>query len=72
MIYEPGFFRGKPGMERVCILKQENTEMLSDLLGVATIQYDPHGQWKYDLAKELQLLGYDVDANDVNCLRIPP
>ncbi len=38
-------------------------EMPSNHSGVLYVFFDPSGQWKFFLAKELQECGYLVDAN---------
>jgi len=65
VIFELGFFVGKLGRERVCVLYQEvaNFEMPTDYSGVLYTPFDRKGRWQFDLVKELKACDYDVDAN---------
>jgi predicted nucleotide-binding protein len=37
--------------------------MPSDLGGILYVEYDASGKWRFDVAKELQAAGYEVDLN---------
>lgn len=65
VILELGFFVGKLGREKVLPLyrKADNFEHPSDFAGVLYKEFDEHGHWRFELVKELQAEGYDVDAN---------
>ncbi len=65
VILELGFFVGKLGRERVLPLyrKADNFELPSDFAGVLYKEFDDHGKWQFELARELKAAGYDVDAN---------
>ncbi len=65
VIFELGFFIGKLKRGNVVTLLEtnENFEFPSDYKGVVYILFDVHGNWKFDLVKELKSAGYDVDAN---------
>lgn len=65
VILEMGFFLGKLGRERVFVLYLEDgkLELPSDYSGVLYTKYDAAGNWRFELVKELQAVGYDVDAN---------
>jgi len=63
VIFELGYFLGRLGRERVCALYENNVEIPTDYSGVAYVELDSAGKWKFDLAKELRAVGYSVDAN---------
>lgn len=70
VILELGFFLGKLGRANVMVVhnKAPNFEMPSDYEGVIFIPYDPEdevGGWKIEVTRELQDIGFDVDANDI-------
>lgn len=62
VIAEMGFFIGLLGRDRVSVIRRGNIEMPSDFIGLGYISYD-NTSWKFDLARELKSVGYDVDAN---------
>mgnify|MGYP001611856126 CR=1 FL=1 len=63
VILELGYFLGKLGRERVCILYENGVEIPSDYTGVVYTQLDTGGKWRFDLSKELKAAGYQIDAN---------
>ncbi len=66
VILELGFFLGKLGRDRVFVLcKQEQGELEipSDYSGILYTPYDSPGRWQLELVKELQAVGFNVDAN---------
>lgn len=60
VVFEAGFFMGKLSRERVVLLADSDIEMPSDLSGVV---YTTSKNWQFDLLKELNAMGYAVDAN---------
>lgn len=60
VVFEAGFFMGKLGRDHVIILADKNVEIPSDLAGVV---YTDTASWQFDLLKELNAMGYTVDAN---------
>jgi predicted nucleotide-binding protein len=52
VVLELGYFLGKLGRSRVCVLRKGGFEIPSDIQGVLYIELDPHGTWKNTLAKE--------------------
>jgi len=68
VILELGYFIGCLGRDKVCALKVGDLVMPSDILGVLWVTFDS-GQWKQDLAKELQAAGFTIDWNRVMGLR---
>ena len=65
VILELGYFIGKLGRNKVFVLFKDeiNFEHPSDFVGVL---YTPFkGGWEFEMVKELQTCGYDVDANNL-------
>lgn len=63
VILELGFFLGKIGREKVCVLYKEGVEIPSDYQGVLYTPYDSSGSWRSQLAKELKHAGFAVDLD---------
>ena len=65
VVFELGFFIGKLGRHKVCVLTKGNPEIPSDYAGVEYIPIDAAGAWKMRLMGELKVAEFDVDANRV-------
>ncbi|WP_417719314.1 TIR domain-containing protein [Salipiger sp.] len=65
VIMELGYFTGVLGRRRTIILKEDEVEAPSDILGIAYTPVDPGGAWRYRLAKELKAAGFDIDLNAI-------
>lgn len=63
VILELGYFMGKIGRKRVCVLYEKSVELPSDYYGVVYIEIDDRGAWRYALGKELKEAGLQVDLN---------
>jgi predicted nucleotide-binding protein len=65
VVLELGFFLGKLGRERVLVLHRQAPafELPSDYAGVLFKPFDDAGGWRLELVKELNALGFSVDAN---------
>ena len=63
VIFELGFFVGKLGRGRACLIRKGETEIPSDLYGVIYTDLDASEGWKLKLVKELKAAGLDFDAN---------
>jgi predicted nucleotide-binding protein len=63
VVFELGYFVGKIGRGRVCVLYSEGVEMPSDYFGVEYVSLDSKGAWRYRLGRELREAGYAVDLN---------
>ncbi len=63
VIFELGYFVGKLGRGRVCLLHKATAEIPSDLSGVVYEAIDPAGAWKTKLANELLAAGVDADKS---------
>lgn len=60
VVFEAGYFMGKLGRDKVIFIADPSVEMPSDLQGVV---YTDTKDWKIDLAKELDEIGYNIDFN---------
>lgn len=65
VILELGYFLGKLGRARVCVLYEKGVEIPSDYQGVLFLQLATGESWKFELVKELREAGYNVDANRI-------
>ena len=63
VVFELGFFIGKLGRERICALYKGEVEIPSDFSGVLWIRMDVEGGWQLKLAKEINVVGIEVDLN---------
>lgn len=63
VVLELGYFMGKIGRHKVCVLYEKGVELPSDYYGVVFIEIDEKGAWRYALAKELRQGGLAVDLN---------
>ncbi|MDH5682872.1 MAG: nucleotide-binding protein [candidate division WOR-3 bacterium] len=60
VIFELGFFVGRLGRGRVCILCKDKVEIPSDYQGVVYTQFDNAGGWKNKLVKEMLARGIHI------------
>jgi hypothetical protein len=63
VIFEFGYFLGKLGQGRVCVLYKEGVEILSDYPGIMYIPMDSRGGWRLLVAKEIKQAGIEIDLN---------
>lgn len=63
VIFELGYFTGRLGRGRVCLLRKGNVEMPSDLFGVIYTEMDAAEGWKAKLVAELRAAKLSFDAN---------
>lgn len=63
VIFELGYFAGKLGRGKTCLLRKGDVEMPSDLFGVIYSDLDANGGWKIKLVQEMKAAGLDFDAN---------
>jgi len=63
VILELGYFLGRLGRNRVCVLYSSNVEIPSDYSGVLYIPLDEQGAWHFSIAKEMKAAGLLVDMN---------
>lgn len=65
VVFELGYFAGKLGRGRVCLLRKGVIEIPSDLHGVIYTELDANDGWKLVLARELKTAGLKFDAAKV-------
>ena len=65
VILELGYFMGKLGRERVCVLHKEEVELPSDIYGIVYVPMDSSDGWQLKLAKEMNHAGLPIDPNDL-------
>lgn len=63
VLLELGYFLGKLGRKRVCVIYEDGVELPSDYYGVVFIPIDTGGAWRFLLGKELKHAGLTVDLN---------
>lgn len=65
VLLELGYFWGKLGRNRVCLLNGIGDALTSDLRGLGYTSTQNGETWKLELARELKAAGYKIDANDL-------
>nr|WP_245436894.1 MULTISPECIES: nucleotide-binding protein [Rhizobium] len=65
VIFELGYFSGKLGRGKVCLLRKGDVEIPSDLFGVVYTDMDSSDGWKMALVKELKAAKLEFDPNRV-------
>jgi len=63
VIFEFGYFLGKLGRGKVCVLYKEGVEIPSDSSVLVTIPMDSRGGWRLLVAKEIKRAGIEIDLN---------
>jgi len=63
VIFELGYFVGKLGRGRACLLRKGDVEMPSDLAGVIYTELDAADGWMHKLVRELKAAQIQFDAN---------
>ncbi len=66
VVLELGYFVGRLGRDRVCVLRRGDVEIPSDIGGVLYRQFDDAGGWKSKLAKELEAARYTIEWDKVH------
>ena len=66
VIFEHVYLIGKLGCEKVCaLLHGTNIEVPGDLSGVVYVNKNDGNSWKYEIAKEMKAVGYEIDMNKI-------
>jgi len=63
VIFELGYFAGKLGRGRTCLLRKGAVEIPSDLYGVIYTEMDDANGWKLKLIKEMKTAKLDFDTS---------
>ncbi len=63
VVFEHGYLIGKLGRNRVSAIVKGDVETPGDISGIVYTEMDSKGAWKYELAKNMQAVGIDVDLN---------
>lgn len=63
VLIELGYFWGKLGRDRVCLLNAIGSALSSDLAGLGYTALDERGAWRIELARELKSAGYTFDTS---------
>ena len=61
VILEFGYFWGRLGRKRLCVLYKEGVELPSDIRGIAYVPMDNFDGWKQKLAKEMNRAKLPID-----------
>lgn len=61
VVLEFGYFWGKLGRKRLCVLYKEGVELPSDMKGIAYVPMDISEGWKLKLAREMKQAGLPID-----------
>jgi hypothetical protein len=65
VIFELGYFAGKLGRGRACLLRKGDVEIPSDLYGIIYTEMDAGEGWKLKLAREFAAAKLDFDSGQV-------
>lgn len=63
VVLELGFFLGRLGRDRVCVLYEPGVEIPSDYSGVLFVEIDARQGWRLELTREMKAAGLQVDLN---------
>jgi predicted nucleotide-binding protein len=61
VVLELGYFMGRLGRSRVCVLRAANVELPSDYAGVGCVNLDDRAGWQFALARELEAAELEID-----------
>lgn len=65
VVLEMGLFIGLLGRSRVAVLYEQDVELPSDLSGLVYIPLDPNGAWRFELLKEIEATGIEIDRTRI-------
>ena len=63
VVLELGYFWGRLGRKRLCVLYKEGVELPSDIHGILYVPMDSSNGWQLQLAREMKQAGLPVDLN---------
>jgi predicted nucleotide-binding protein len=61
VIFEMGYFYGRIGRKRVCVLLDPGVEQPSDMSGIVYVDFGNDGAWKSELFREMHHAGFQID-----------
>ena len=61
VVLELGYFWGRLGRKRLCVLYKEGVELPSDMSGIVYVPMDNFGGWKQKLAREMNRAKLPID-----------
>ena len=64
-MFEHGYLIGKLGRENVCALVKGDIEKPNDISGLVYIELDSQKAWRFNIARDMKKLGYDIDLNNL-------
>ena len=65
VVFEHGYLIGKLGRENVCALVKGDIEKPNDISGLVYIELDSQKAWRFNIARDMKKLGYDIDLNNL-------
>lgn len=63
VVLEHGYFMGKLGRERVCVIREGEIEWPSDIRGLAYVPMDDDNEWQKKIIMEMKAVGLPVRNN---------
>lgn len=65
VVFEHGYLIGKLGRKNVCALVKGDIEKPNDISGLVYIELDNQKAWRFNIARDMKKLGYDIDLNNL-------
>jgi predicted nucleotide-binding protein len=65
VIFELGYISGRIGVNRVCVLYSNGSDLPVDIKELVCITLDSADHWQIVLAKKLKAAGYKIDVNNI-------
>lgn len=65
VVFEHGYLIGKLGRENVCALVKGDIEKPNDISGLVYFELDSQKAWRFNIARDMKKLGYDIDLNNL-------
>ena len=65
VVFEHGYLIGRLGRENVCALVKGDIEKPNDISGLVYIELDNQKAWRFNIARDMKKLGYDIDLNNL-------
>ncbi|MFV3010997.1 TIR domain-containing protein [Clostridium botulinum] len=65
VVFEHGYLIGKLGRKNVCALVKGDVEKPNDISGLVYVELDNQKAWRFNIARDMKKLGYDIDLNNL-------